>query len=460
MIMTNNNSLELLEKYFDTAIASPDGIQRLRELILSLAMQGKLVPQDPNDPPASELLELIKEKQQQLYKDKKAKKSKELPDIKLEEIPYNIPAHWKWTRMDDLCVGITSGSTPSKDIFSDIEGIPFLKVYNIRNQKIDFQYKSQYIDKEYHFNQGKRSCLIPGDLVMNIVGPPLGKIAIIPDDFPEYNCNQAIVFFRPLEKSLNKYLYIYLLAGTFLKNIELIGTAGQDNISVTKSRSILIPLPPLPEQHRIVAKVEQLMAQCDELEKLRAERDKKRLIVHCAARDRLLNPKDDQSSKEAWDFIRNNFSDLYSVKENVKELRKTILQLAVMGKLVPQDPNDPLASELLKEIEAEKERLIKEKKIKKSEKLLDFTPDEIPFKLQKGWEFIRLDNLVTKIGSGSTPRGGKNAYIDDGIPFLRSQNIWNEGLRLDDVAYISEDTHKKMSATTVQAQDILLNRVC
>ncbi|BAU15212.1 hypothetical protein LEP3755_57690 [Leptolyngbya sp. NIES-3755] len=152
----------------------------------------------------------------------------------------------------------------------DKKGIPFLKVYNlkvynIRDQKLDFQYKPQFVDEEWHL-KAKRSCLKPGDVIMNIVGPPLGKVAIIPEGFPEYNCNQAIVFFRPVIQSLNKYLYLYLLAGKFLEKIELIGTAGQDNISVTKSRSIPIPLPPLAEQKRIVAKVDRLMSLCDRLE--------------------------------------------------------------------------------------------------------------------------------------------------------------------------------------------------
>lgn len=116
---------------------------------------------------------------------------------------------------------------------------------------------------------------------MNIVGPPLGKVAIIPEDYPEYNCNQAIVFFRPVKKDLNIYIYTYLLAGTYLEAIELIGTAGQDNISVTKSRNILIPLPPLAEQKRIVAKVDALMALCDELEQqLKDATDKQTAILN------------------------------------------------------------------------------------------------------------------------------------------------------------------------------------
>jgi type I restriction enzyme, S subunit len=242
-----------------------ENVAELRKAILQLAVMGKLVPQDPGDEPAGELLRAIEEEKRRLVEEGKVKAQKPLPKISLNEIPYLLPDKWKWIRIDDLCIGITSGSTPPSNLFSDNNGVPFLKVYNIRNQKVDFRYKPQFIDKDYHV-KSKRSCLKPGDVIMNIVGPPLGKVAIIPDDFPEYNCNQAIVFFRPVIKSLNEYLYLYLLSGNFLDKIELIGTAGQDNISVTKSRSILIPLPPLAEQHRIVTKIDRLMALCDRLE--------------------------------------------------------------------------------------------------------------------------------------------------------------------------------------------------
>jgi type I restriction enzyme, S subunit len=254
-----------ITQHFGELYSVKENVIELRKTILQLAVMGKLVRQDPHDEPASELLRSIELEKQRLVKEGKIKAQKILPEISLEEIPYTLPKSWAWVRTDDLCVGITSGSTPPNNIFSDTEGIPFLKVYNIRNQKVDFRYKSQFITEEYH-EKGKRSCLKPGDVLMNIVGPPLGKVAIVPDDFPEYNCNQAIVFFRPVVKSMNEYIYLYLLGGNFLDNIDLIGTAGQDNISVTKSRSILIPLPPLAEQGRIVEKIDRLMEMCDRLE--------------------------------------------------------------------------------------------------------------------------------------------------------------------------------------------------
>jgi type I restriction enzyme S subunit len=257
---------QFLKTHFETLYQDKANVKELRKAILQLAVMGKLVPQDPNDQPASELLKDIAAEKERLEKEGKIKKQKPLPTIGDDEKPYPLPQGWEWVRMDDLCNEVTAGSTPPQSIFNEFEGVPFLKVYNIRNQLIDFSYKKQFIDPSYHKEKMKRSTLFPGDVVMNIVGPPLGKIAIIPSDYPEYNCNQAIVLFRLNKIKMNRYVYVYLLAGTFLERIELIGTAGQDNISVTKSKTMLVPLPPLAEQQRIVAKIDQLMSLCDQLE--------------------------------------------------------------------------------------------------------------------------------------------------------------------------------------------------
>ncbi|MFD1384368.1 restriction endonuclease subunit S [Rhodanobacter aciditrophus] len=254
-----------LSAHFDLLFTTEQSIDQLKQTILQLAVMGKLVPQDPNDEPASELLKRIAAEKEELVKQKKIKKQKPLPPISDDEKPFQLPKGWEWCRADDICYGITSGSTPPKTEFSDGEGVPYLKVYNIRNQKIDFEYQPQFVNESYHMTKLARSILKPGDVVMNIVGPPLGKIAIIPSTYDEWNCNQAIVFFRAIDSRLRFYIYQYLVAGLFLNSIELIGTAGQDNISVTKSRSIVIPMPPLSEQNHIVAKVDQLMALCDQL---------------------------------------------------------------------------------------------------------------------------------------------------------------------------------------------------
>ncbi|MBV5303187.1 MAG: restriction endonuclease subunit S [Chlorobium sp.] len=274
-----------INRHFSELYSVKANVTELRKAILQLGVMGKLVPQDPNDQPARELLKEIEAEKRRLVKEGKIKPQKPLPEIKSEDVPYALPKIWRWVRLDDICYGITSGSTPPQNIFNSEGGVPYLKVYNIRKQNIDFHYKPQFISRDYHNQKLKRSILHPGDVVMNIVGPPLGKVAIIPDEYPEYNCNQAIVIYKPLIKRLNAYIYHYLSAGSFLEKIDLIGTAGQDNISITKSRMVPIPLPPLAEQHRIVAKIDKLMALCDQLEQqIDATASKKSALLNSAMR--------------------------------------------------------------------------------------------------------------------------------------------------------------------------------
>jgi type I restriction enzyme S subunit len=254
-----------LAEHFHSLFSTEPSIDALKQTLLQLAVMGKLVPQDPSDEPASELCKSIEAEKQRLVAAKKIKDTPKLEPVSADEELFSVPPSWAWIRMGDICRPISSGSTPSSELFQYDEGIPFLKVYNIRNQEVDFDYKKQFVSAKHHAEKMRRSTLVPGDVVMNIVGPPLGKVAIIPDAFPEWNCNQAIVFFGLIAPVSSQYIYTFLKEGSFLKNIALIGTAGQDNISVTKSKNIAVPLPPLAEQHRIVAKVDQLMALCDQL---------------------------------------------------------------------------------------------------------------------------------------------------------------------------------------------------
>lgn len=249
--------------FTDPPTLSPDD---MRKTILSLAVRGKLVIQCSADEPADDQVRRVKKIKTQLTVSKVIKHDNAIQELTTEDVPFEIPESWMWVRAGDVCHPISSGTTPSKDVFHPTDGIPYLKVYNIRQQEIDFKYKPQFIDPKHHSSRMKRSILRPGDVVLNIVGPPLGKTAIIPDSFPEWNCNQAIAFFQPIIPEMAGYIYIYLKEGGFLKDIILIGTAGQDNISVTKCKNIPIPLPPLQEQKRIINRVHQFMALVDELE--------------------------------------------------------------------------------------------------------------------------------------------------------------------------------------------------
>ncbi len=260
-----NANWQRIATHFDTLFTTESSIDALKQTLLQLAVMGKLVPQDPNDEPASELLKRIQDEKAKLVAEGKIKKEKHSEAVSIGRPRFSIPSTWEWVPMSELCRPISSGSTPSAESFNFDDGVPFLKVYNIRDQEIDFEYKKQFISESLNVSKLSRSILYPGDVVMNIVGPPLGKVAIIPNTYPKWNCNQALVFFGLIKPISNKYILNYLKEGSFLKDIELIGTAGQDNISVTKSKNILVPLPPVEEQLRIVKKTDELLSVCAQL---------------------------------------------------------------------------------------------------------------------------------------------------------------------------------------------------
>lgn len=264
-------------------------LAQLKQSILQEAIHGKLTAEwraqrqadGIETEPASELLKRIQAEKARLINpstplragEKKIKKDpstslragKSLPTITEEEKPFELPEGWEWCRLGEICNNITSGSTPSKESFFSDE-IPYLKVYNIRNQKVDFHYKPQFIKRKIHESSLNRCILRPGDVIMNIVGPPLGKVAIIPESYPEWNCNQAISIFKCFDKEVNKYIFKYLSSGVYLRYMNYKGMAGQDNISVTQCKNIILPLPSLEEQKAIVEKVESLMEKCSTLE--------------------------------------------------------------------------------------------------------------------------------------------------------------------------------------------------
>ena len=218
---------------------------------------------------------------------------------------------WTHERAADVCAKVQSGGTP-KEGFTH-EGIPFLKVYNIVNQKVAFDYKPQYITSSIHHGSMSKSKAQPGDVLMNIVGPPLGKVAIVPNNHPAWNINQAITLFRPSERISTGWLYCVLCGGKNIAEIilETRGMVGQTNISLSQCRDFVFPVPPIDEQTEIVRRVEALFAYADRLE-----------ARHTAAR------------------------------AQVEKLTPATLAKAFRGELVPQDPNDEPASKLLERIRA------------------------------------------------------------------------------------------------------------
>ncbi len=405
----NKRTVQLLDQHFDTAFAASDGIKKLRELILTLAMQGKLVPQDTKDQPARVLLKEIEAEKRRLVKAKKIKVPKPLSEIKPEEVPYELPKGWAWVRLNQA-FDVRDGThdTPK---YVDI-GYPLITSKNLYTGQLSFEYV-KYISEEDHLKINERSKVDNGDILFAMIGS-IGNPVIVECDVDFSIKNVALFKFYNTGKPINRYLHYFLLSAQ--ENMKATSSgAVQSFVSLGFLRNYLFPLPPLPEQVRIVTKIDQLMALCDALEKLRDEHKQKHLAVHTAALAHLLEAQDHEAFINAWQFIPQHFSELYSVKENVTELRKAILQLAVTGKLVAQNPKDQPASELLKKIKAEKHRLVKKGKVKKPKPLPPINPEEMTYELPQGWEWVRLGDASLSSDSGWSPQC---------LPAQRSDGQW------------------------------------
>ncbi len=426
--------MELLEQHFDAAFAAPDGIKKLRELILTLAMQGKLVPQDLNDPPASQLLQEIDAEKKRLVKEGKIKAPKALPPIMPEERPYTLPQEWKWVRLGEIGVW-KSGSTPNRTNGKYYGGnIPWVKSGEVKQGRIE---QTEESITKLALKECSLALNPKGSVLVAMYGANIGEVGIL--DI-EAATNQAICACKTFTAVDERYLLSLI---TSLKQYFISQGAGaaQPNISREKIVATPFPLPPLPEQYRIVAKIDQFMARCDTLEKLRTEREQKRRSAHTAALKQLLDAQASGRSADAWQFIAQNFGELYAVKENVAEMRKAILQLGVMGKLVPQNPNDPPASQLLKEIEAEKKRLVKEGKIKVPKPLPAIKQEEVPYALPQGWEWCYLQDIFALITDGdhqAPPRA------ESGVPFLVIGNLNTGKVILDGCRFVPDTSYHSL----------------
>ena len=217
---------------------------------------------------------------------------------------------WTVEKATDACAKVQSGGTP-KEGFIDEPGVPFLKVYNLVNQEVDFRYKPQFVRPEVHLGPLAKSRVMPWDVLMNIVGPPLGKVAIAPDDYDEWNINQAITLFRPSDKIRSRWIYCLLCEGTAIREIELRtkGSAGQVNISLTQCRDFDFPVPSIKEQDEIIERVEFFFSLAHELE-----------------------------------------AKLTAARRIADRLTPALLAKGFRGELVPQDPSDEPASVLLERI--------------------------------------------------------------------------------------------------------------
>ena len=386
-----------------------------------------------------------------LVKKGKLKNSIVLSPITELEETFTLPGSWAWVRLGSVAQhnsgktldgGRNSGTSRDYITTSNLYWGRF-ELDNVRQMLIR--------DEELERCTAKR-----GDLLV-CEGGEAGRAAVWEQESEVcfQNHIHRVRFHGKISSSYGFRFFEYLnVSGQIEKYRKGVGIS---NMSSKALASIPFPLPPVPEQLRIIKKIDELMARCDALEKLRAERDAKQLAVHTAAMRQLMNVADTDGHVQAREFLGQHFGELYTVKENVTELRKAILQLAVMGKLVPQDPNDPPASELLKQIEVEKKRLVKESKIKVPKVLPRIRPEEIPFSLPKGWEWIRIADVAELITSGS--RDWAKYHSTSGAIFVTMGNLSRGSyqLRMDTIRYVSPPNDSEGARTKLDDGDLLIS---
>lgn len=332
--------------------------QDLKNSILQLAVQGKLVEQRAEEGTARELLEQIKLEKDQLIKDKKIRKSKPLPEITEDEIPFEIPESWEWVRVNDIFNVKSAMRIHQTDWQSS--GIPFFRgrelVQLIKTGNVDFDI---YISKElYEKNKEKGGVPRKNDILVTAVGT-IGKSYIVKGTKPFYYKDAYILCFENIVNIYPEYIK-YCLDSPYMQNEihrdSMATTVAQ--LTIIKAKEMLVPFPPLEEQHRIAAKIEEILPYIDQYDKAYTKLE-------------IFN------------------------KKFPEDMKKSILQMAMQGKLVEQRPEEGTADELYEQIVAEKARLIKDGKIKKEKPLPDITEDEIPFEIPSSWKWVRIGEVFS-----------------------------------------------------------------
>ena len=351
--------------------------QELKNSILQLAIQGKLVEQRPEDGTAEELYQQIQQEKQRLIAEKKIKKEKPLPEITEDEKPFDIPNSWKWARFGELGNYKKGpfGSALTKSMFVP-KGNGSIKVYEQKNaiQK-DANIGEYYIDRNYFESKMTGFEVMSGDIIVSCAGT-IGETFILPENIERGIINQALMRMRIFNPIFIPYFLVFF--DVVLKQNAIASSKGSAIKNIPPFdvlKNYLVPLPPLAEQKRIVEKIEQILPHIDQYEK-------------------------------AWGKLE-TFN-----KRFPDDMKKSLLQYAIEGKLVEQRAEEGTAEELYQQIQEEKQRLIAEKKIKKEKPLPEITEDEIPFDIPDSWKWVRLRDIV--YNRGQVKPSDTFSYIDIG----------------------------------------------
>jgi len=413
------NAERLLAHYHEIADA-PDAIARLRRFILDLAVRGKLVPQDAGDEPASELLKQIAKEKARLVVAGETRKPKVFPEV--DERPFDVPQNWRWTRIREVASDRGQEIPQSTFTYIDVTAI---------DKEAGVVADPKVLEASEAPSRA-RKVTRKGDVIYSCVRPYLLNVAVIERDFnPQPIASTAFAILNGHGLVLSRYLWIVLRSPFMVECVEE-NQRGQAYPAINDADFAVLPfpLPPLAEQHRIVAKVDELVGLCDQLEAARGARE--------AVRDRLaaaslarLNAPDPETFQVDARFALDALPALTTRADQIKQLRQTILNLAVGGKLVAQDPNDEHASELLKRVDKERAgpQAIKKGRRNGEREVSNLRADT---PLPMGWRWTNIDGIALSMRYGTST---KCEYAASGVPVLRIPNVSGGFVTLDDIKF-------------------------
>lgn len=402
--------------YYEQIADAPDAIVRLRRFILDLAVRGKLVPQDPNDEPASELLKRIAAEKARRVSQGTLREQKPLPPIEHGEVEFELPQGWQWVRMAEV-IKLWNGFAFKSGDFQAV-GVPVIRIGDLQDGTVTLS-GAACVSEAVAKSVATEVWVPPNALLIAMSGATTGKTAFNRTARPLL-LNQRVGRIEVFSISVNflRFFFETIIA----RNLSISFGTAIPNLSAQQINETVIPLPPLAEQHRIVAKVDELMALGDQLEAARTEREASRDRLAAASLARLNAPAPETFEEDAR-FALDALPALTTRPDQVKALRQTILNLAVRGKLVPQDPNDEPASELLKRIAEEKARLLETGEIKRDKTPSPIGEDDKPFTLPSSWGWCRLRSLATALGDGI--HGTPEYTLGTGYHFINGNNLEN-----------------------------------
>jgi type I restriction enzyme, S subunit len=443
-----------LVQHFELMATAPGGVGQLRELILTLAIQGKLMPQEEEDEAASELLKRIQIEKDRLIAEGKVKRDKPLSAMKVAR-PFALPVGWEWVRALDVCALITDGDhQPPPKAES---GVPFLVIGDVRTGAVALHGASRFVPESYfeELDWGKKPSL--GDVLYTTVGSFGIPVPVIEEQ--RFCFQRHIALFRPAMVNLQSFLALSLRTNFAFRQAEKGATGiAQKTVPLSALRELMLPLPPLAEQSRIVTRVEELMRLCDALEaKGQLEAAQHAQLVQTLLGALTASATPDELA-DNWQRVATHFDLLLDRPEAIDALEQTILQLAVRGLLVPQDPKDEPGSVLLQKIRTEKDRLIAEGKIKR-DKPLPALEEEVTLDLPNGWERTRFGDYFFELCTG--PFGSvihKEDYIEGGVPLINPSHMIGGRVLHDPSISVSREMAESLGAYRLSAGDILLAR--